>query len=75
MNIIDREAVYLALGTDHAGESLEQPGTSAIAGTEKVSRINPGGEYTVYYAKPRNSSDAFLDSLAAAKREEAVKPH
>ena len=70
MNIIDREAAYIALGLDHTGKPLKQPGTLATTDTA----INPAGELNGYYTKHHNSSDAFWDYLAAG-REEAVKPH
>lgn len=71
MNIIDREAPYIALGPDHTGKPLEQPGTLATTDTG----INPAGDLNGYYTKHHKSSDAFLDFLAAERREEAVKPH
>ena len=70
MNIIDREAAYIALGPDHAGKPLEQPGTLVTTDTERA----PAADHKDYYAKHHISSDAFLDFLAAG-REEAVKPH
>ena len=71
MNTIDREAIYIALGTDHAGQPLEQPGTS----TATEASNNPVNEHVLYLAEQHNSSNALLDSLTAERREGAVKPH
>jgi hypothetical protein len=75
MNIIDREAVYIALGTDHVNKPLEQVGSATTNQTSDASEPNLSREHAEYYGKHHRSGDALFSYLAAERREEAVKPH